>query len=737
MNATQIDTTYKAILRFVSASRLKPAFDRIKIMIDDLQYGEFSDRFNELERNYKFLLEYYLKGVQDPERKSVYSKLVAKLLILLADVREELMMKNSSNFEYSQKRFFPYTRKHQTVNELFNALQYFHKQSALLSENKEQYKIELSRMRSNFEDALDELFGVFWLATRYTEEENNLYKKLLEADDKYWVEKSLMVSAVTLNLWRKFDEQKIMLLFDSCENADQKVVQRALVGLTFILAKYNIYLPYFPSIRNRLVLLVDQNRIAENFQNIIIQIIGTTETEKISRKLREEILPEMMKINPLLRDKMDAENFLNSDEWAEANPEWQEILDESGLSDKLKELSDLQLEGADVYMSTFSMLKNFTFFSQFSHWFLPFDTENSAVNQLFESDEKTILSAFVNSNVMCNSDKYSFCLSVLQMPESQRNMLKHSFKMESDQMDEMEEEMSILSPETITKNISKQYIQDLFRFFKLQPHKEDFEDMFSYSLTLHRTWLFDILSSIPGFSESVAEYYFSKGYYLQALELYEKIQSESQPSAALYQKMGYAYQQTSQLQKALDAYLKADMIQPDDGWTIRKIALCYRLLGNYEKALAFYQHADFLKPGQYSTQIHIAQCYFELGKFKDALAIYYKLDAENVDDIKVWKAIAKCNFFDGNLDKADYYSEKIILAEPNAYDYLLSGHISWCRRQLSAAANAYRKALEMLQNKWEVFQDLFNEDKDRLISFGIREEELPLMMDALLYFENE
>jgi hypothetical protein len=29
----------------------------------------------------------------------------------------------------------------------------------------------------------------------------------------------------------------------------------------------------------------------------------------------------------------------------------------------------------------------------------------------------------------------------------------------------------------------------------------------------------------------------------------------------------------------------------------------------------------------------------------------------------------------------------------------------------------------MLQNKWEVFQDLFNEDKDRLISYGIREEE--------------
>ncbi|NLJ20872.1 MAG: hypothetical protein GX429_07120, partial [Bacteroidales bacterium] len=83
MNATQIDTTYKAALRFVSMSRLKPAFDRVKMMIDDLQNGEFSDRFNELERNYKFLLDYYLKGVEDPQRKSVYSKLVAKLLMLL------------------------------------------------------------------------------------------------------------------------------------------------------------------------------------------------------------------------------------------------------------------------------------------------------------------------------------------------------------------------------------------------------------------------------------------------------------------------------------------------------------------------------------------------------------------------------------------------------------------------------------------------------------------------------
>ena len=32
----------------------------------------------------------------------------------------------------------------------------------------------------------------------------------------------------------------------------------------------------------------------------------------------------------------------------EENPEWQEMLDKSGITDKLKELTDLQMEGADV-----------------------------------------------------------------------------------------------------------------------------------------------------------------------------------------------------------------------------------------------------------------------------------------------------------------------------------------------------------------------------------------------------
>jgi tetratricopeptide (TPR) repeat protein len=423
--------------------------------------------------------------------------------------------------------------------------------------------------------------------------------------------------------------------------------------------------------------------------------------------------------------------LLNADELNEENPEWQELLDESGISDKLKELSELQLEGADVYMSTFSLLKSFPFFSTFSNWFLPFDAQYSAISELFKTDDKSLLSAFVNNNVMCNSDKYSFCLSILQMPESQRGMLKQSFKMEAEQLDEMSKEEAILAPDVAAKNISKLYIQDLFRFFKLYPQHADFPDMFAFSLLMHRSYLFDILSDDKEFKRSIAEYYFSKNHYPQALELFEEMQHDTPPLASLYQKIGYSYQQTSQFDKALDAYTKADLIQPDDLWTIKKMALCYRLSGNFAKALEYYQHVEFLKPDQRSILMQIGHCYLELGKFKEALNVYFKMDAVEGEDVKVWRAISWCSFVSGNISQADYYVKKLLEDKPTTHDYLNAGHIAWCQRRLQDAVELYRRSLNLQQNNLDVFLEALNDDRPYLIANGVDKDEIPLMLDAL------
>jgi len=732
MNAGQIHATFKSISHFLVSGQVKNAFDKIRVLVDELQIGEYVDRLNDLEQNYRFLLHYYITGVDDPQRKTVYNKLIAKIFVLNSELREELILRNSSNYEYTQKRYYPHTKRHHTTVDLFNALKYYHSQTALIKSGEDIQPVELKRLRSNYESLIPELFGLFWLSTVIGSQEKILFNEAMQTDYPGWIEKTVLISALTLNLWRMFDENKLMLLFDACLVDDQKVKQRALVGLCFVMAKYNRFLPFFPSIRNRLVLLADDHHIVDNFQNIIIQIIATAETEKITKKMQEEILPEVMKISPMLKDKMDADSLLNSDEWGEENPEWQDLLEQSGVSDKLKELSELQLEGADVYMSTFSLLKNFPFFSEFTNWFIPFDFQNSAINELFKTDDKTLLSAFVSNNIMCNSDKYSFCLSILQMPESQRGMLKQSFKMEAEQLDEMAKDEAILTPNVVSKNISRLYIQDLFRFFKLNPQHGDFSDMFSFSLLMHRSYLFEILSANRDFKLNIAEYYFSKNHYIQALELFEKIQYEITPTAAIYQKIGYSFQMTSQFPQALDAYLKSDLIQTNDIWTVRKIALCYRIMGEFEKALEFYLQADYLKPNQLSVLMQIGHCYVELGRYKEALGVYFKLDATSEENVKVWRAISWCSFISGNIPQSDYYVKKLLENEPNAHDFLNAGHISWCQHKLETAIDFYQKSLSLQQNSWELFLETFNEDKSFLIANGIDATEIPLLLDSIV-----
>lgn len=731
MTTAQIQSTYKSALHFLILGQLKNAFDKTNALVDELQIGEYADRLKDIQQNYRFLLQYYIDGVEDPQRKLVYNKLIAKAFILNADLREELLLRNSTNFEYTQKRYFPHTKRYRSATEILIALNYYYSQTGLIGNLETTHEVELKRLRSNYETALPEVFKLFWLTTTYGTDEKNFFSKILADDYPGLLEKSLLVSALTLNLWRTFDETKLMMLLDCCQLANQKVRQRALVGLCFILAKYNRFLVYFPVIRNRLVLLADDNHIVENFQNIIIQIISTAETEKISKKMQEEILPEMMKISPLLKDKMNTDNLLNAEEWAEENPAWEEMLEKSGVSDKLKELSELQMQGADVYMSTFSMLKNFPFFSEISNWFLPFDGHFSSVNELFKKDDRTLFTAFETNAVMCNSDKYSFCLSILQMPEAQRGMLKQSFTMESEQLDEMARDEAMLTPDLMAKNLSKQYIQDLFRFFKLHPQHNEFFDMFTFCLSMHRTFLFDILAANNDFKMAIAEYYFSKSHYPQALELFENIIKETEPSAAIYQKIGYSYQQTSQLTEALNAYIKADIIQPDDLWTIRKMALCYRLSGNYEKALQYYQHVDFLKPNQWSVLLQIGHCFLELKKYREALNIYFRLDAENGDNPKVWRAITWCAFVSGNIAKAEYYVQKLIDTEPTAHDYLNAGHIAWCKHKFPETVDFYRRSLELLQNNWDQFLTYFDVDRHYLIDNGIETDEIPLLLDEV------
>ncbi|MDX9747528.1 MAG: hypothetical protein RBT57_03410 [Paludibacter sp.] len=718
----------------VLAGKLKQAFDLTGKLTGELQWGELNDRLTGLHDNYKLMIQYFTQGYDDPERQRIFSKLSSRLLQLNLLLREELFMRNITSFEYTQKRYFPHKLHFNSTQSLFDSLNYYQQKRQLaIEEGIELHETELKRIRLNFERLLPDLFMIYWLSTRLGPEEKNVFHQMLSPDYQGTTEQCLLVSALTLNLWRMFDDEKILLLMDACESNNSMVRQRALVGLCFIMARYNDYLPYFPAIRNRLILLADNSRILENLKNIILLIAGSSDTNRITRKMKEEILPEMMKISPMIKNKLDKDSQQNSEEWSEENPEWNEILEQSGIGEKIQELTNLQLEGADVYMSTFAVLKNFPFFSETAHWFLPFDPEFSSIQELFSNKDQSLMSAFLNNSVICNSDKYSFSLSVMQMPATQREMMSRSFKAEADQLAEITRDEQMLNPDLADKNIAKQYIQDLYRFFRLHPQHNEFSDMFDKALQLHHSTFFDMLASSSDLKEQLAEFCFTKSFYVPVVELYDELIKSSEPSAALYQKKGFALQKLSRIGEALEAYLKADMIQPDDVWTVRKIALCYRLLGNFTRALEHYHHADFLKPGIVSISMQMAKCMMALENYKEALHLYAKLEKSYPDDLKLWRAIAWCAFISGNIHQAEYYVEKVLTAIPDSIDLLNAGHIALCLKKRNEALDFYRRSIDMQGISFDSLAAQFEADKNHLTHNGLSAAELQLTLDSLAY----
>ena len=165
-----------------------------------------------------------------------------------------------------------------------------------------------------------------------------------------------------MSLMENFDLRKFMLLFDAYQHSSNQVNQRALVGIALLTFTYDSRLYIYPEIKARLELLNESKDLAENLNRIQIQLLRSRETKKIDKKMREEIIPEMIKKVNRMNRKLDIDEAEEESYSEDKNPDWNEWIEESGLNDKLKEMSELQMEGADVYMSTFSQLKTFPFF---------------------------------------------------------------------------------------------------------------------------------------------------------------------------------------------------------------------------------------------------------------------------------------------------------------------------------------------------------------------------------------
>ena len=734
MNEKTINEQYAYIRTLLEDQRLKEALMQLESLLWQCPDWNLRTQLEQLQTSYKYMLDYMRQGVNDPERWNVYRKLLADTWSI-ADQSRLLMLDNASSRYYHEVRRTPRTDglAAYDLKKLLHILESFNDDlavSGLLSEAK-----TLEVMKRH-EDTLKSLFLKGWTNSSWNSQEEEDAKAMLASEQLSVDDLCLFISAIMLSLMECFDLRKIMWLLDAYIHPNINVRQRALVSLVIIFHIHRNRLNLYTDLLKRVDLIAEDPIFQKDVARIYQQMLLCQETEKIDKKMREEIIPEMLKNASSMRDtRFGIEE--NEEENNDKNPDWEEAIEKSGLGDKLREMNELQLEGADVYMSTFAGLKSYPFFREVHNWFYPFTKQQSDVHNMLESktnEKNSLLDILLQSGFFSNSDKYSLFFTIQQLPKSQQDMMLS--QLNEQQMTELTDKSNANTLKKFFEKpgtVSNQYLHDLYRFLKLSVRRHEFRDIFKEKLDLHHI---PALNNVLYWDEilfPIADFYIKKERWNEAIEIYEELESIEaldESAAECYQKLGFAFQKQRKYAAAIDAYLKADTLKPDNIWTNRHLATCYRLNRNYQTALTYYKKVEEVAPNDTNVTFYIGSCLTELGLNEEALNYFFKLDFMENNSIRAWRGIGWCSFIGLKYEQAIKYYEKIIDHKPLAIDFMNAGHVAWVMGDIQKAAVFYGKAITISDSR-EQFLEMFHKDEGPLLKQGIQEEDIPLMLDLL------
>lgn len=731
MEEKRITEVQKSVNRALGELRLKQAIDTLAELVEELQDWELRSRFTEMQTAYNYMLEYLRMGMPDPDRERLHGELIGRCYVLNDQIAIARLSEQS-------------TRVYCQMRRRYKGLENLDSYSARLLENHANAEVADSmpadecknlkeRLGREHEQILSQLFNTIWCSTNWSKSDAEKVTATLTNDDICINDRATLTSAVMLSALKCFEPLKATTLCNIAASNESLISTRAIIGIVITLFCYEKRLRHYPEISEAIAALKDNATIVKRIETIQIQLLRSRETQKIDRKMREEIIPAMMKNQHLNNQKLSIDIIKEIEDDEDKNPEWRKWLEQDEIKDKLEEMAKWQIEGADLYMSTFSQLKNFPFFGDITNWFRPFDSKVPEVSQVLPKEKignRTILGAICNSPVFCNSDKYSFCFTMQRIPAEQREMLMSQITGDGEMNEQDADTFAHIPAEKKAEVESNQYIQDLYRFFKLSNFRSEFSDPFTLPLNLLQS---NAMHPLISSSEAILRtfrYLVEKEYYAEAYKAGKLFEKNGDCDVQFYQEMGYCLQKEHDYNAAIDYYTKADIVKPDTLWTLRHIAQCYRLQGESDKALSYYMMAEELAPENISLLLQTGESFAAMKQYDEAFARFYKVEYLKPSSRRATRAIAWCSFITGKDDQArGYYKRLMEMPSPSFEDFLNAGHVEWVTHNNQQAVEYYNKAKEICGDK-KLADTLIN-DKEILFNRGVSKIELQLLRDLI------
>lgn len=703
-----------AVTASLSSGRLSQALSNLEAFARaaSMPYSLLS-RISALSESYSMLSRFLIDGVPDPHRGEIAADIAAECAAICAAIERQSLQDSDESTLYFSTLRFETTRADESI--------------AYLLQSYLQAVADPATPKATTESMATRLFNRVWITyPLQSSDAETLHAAVASGTLRLPPHTRIqLLGALLLGSIQYFDERRAVILADTYRiNHDTPLGAIALTALILSLASAPVYATGSRRLRTALKALADLPDPGADLRMAFMQLIRSRDTERVSRKMTDELIPGLMKLRPDISRRMHDLNKAEAnpfDDEGGLNPEWEDMFEKSGLGDKLRELSDLQSEGADVMMATMGNLKDFAFFNDPANWFLPFYADHSAV----AGQETEMLSRSIEElPMMCDGDKYSLILFASRMGG---NMMGPgiSAQIREQQKQWRELRSTDLNAEARSRSdAANSFVQNVYRFFKLFRRKGEFNDPFIRPVNpLTTPFLSDELGSDAEALSVAAEFYFRRGHFEEALQLFTRIEELARPSAELFQKKGYLLEMTGHTEEALNAYHTADLIDSESVWTLRRIASLLRSKGQYSESLAIYDRIETLKPDRRSDIMARADSLMQLHRYSDALALLYKADYLKPDRTDTLRMMTRCQLITGDSAKALATAGRLrsLVTDSDkdaAYDNMMRGHALLALNDLKGSVEAYADSIAASEFNTARFTETIEADRGLMERLG-------------------
>ncbi len=399
------------------------------------------------------MVDFFAAGNYDPDKEKVYAKLCERADRLLAQV--EMFGQRLTNPLFMQLDRDVRGNYTLDLEDMSNRLEDFAVDLTMLDlETDSNAKREkLRNIYTRHHNYRKQMFAQMVLSPMFSDEDQEAFESLILSSSIDPVDSQLIITAIMLSCSNRFDKHKADLLYNIYRAAgDEHISQRALVSYVLSLSHSNIgdfdisAHPLDPTLLSQ----------------IQRQVLYTIDSPRVEQIMQHDIMPDIIKNsefdfqnNRIIQRKKDSlEDILN--------PHKDEEMIEK-MEETMKKMKQLQEQGSDLFFGGFRHVKRHPFFNDLINWFCPFYFDHPQLPVIQSEDDKRIIENLLTRTPFCDSDKYSFFISMNQaistIPDNIKEMLKSG-----------DAQLDIVGGGDVTHNaafIRRTYLQDLFRFYKI------------------------------------------------------------------------------------------------------------------------------------------------------------------------------------------------------------------------------------------------------------------------------